>query len=248
MLEKSIKKYLHNINGIVQVGSNTGQEVELFIKYKIKKISLFEPLQDAFERLSSNPKFKNINMYNFALGNKNEEAVINVADKNFGASSSILNPTLHNSLFPEIKFNKKENIVIKKFSSLGITGHNFMVIDTQGYELRVLEGFEEKLHEFSYIYTEISSKSLYEDDVLVTDLDNYLKNKGFTRVKTRWASNKPQGDALYIKSTTLNIFSKIYYIFKSKIQLSKLYIFINFFKDPRKVFYLIKKTIKKYLF
>ena len=65
MLEKSIKKYLHNINGIVQVGSNTGQEVELFIKYKIKKISLFEPLEDAFERLS-NPKFKNINMYNFA--------------------------------------------------------------------------------------------------------------------------------------------------------------------------------------
>ena len=177
MLEKIIKQYRNDIRGIVQVGSNTGQEVELFIKYNIKKISLFEPLKDAFERLASNPKFKNINLYNFALGNSNEEAKLNVADKNFGASSSILNPTLHNSLFPEIKFNQKEDILIKKFSSLGISGHNFMVIDTQGYELRVLEGFEEKLNDFTYIYTEISRKSLYENDVLVSDLDNFLKKK-----------------------------------------------------------------------
>ena len=78
-----------------------------------------------------------------------------------------------------------------------------MVIDTQGYELRVLEGFEEKLNEFSYIYTEISSKSLYEDDVLVTDLDNYLKTRGLQELKRdgRATSRK----RLYIKSTTLNI-------------------------------------------
>lgn len=246
MLEKSVKRYLKEIKGIAQVGANTGQEVETFLKYGIKKISLFEPLPSAFKELSVYKKFDNVKMYNLALGNKNEETEIYVADKNSGASSSILKPTLHNELFPEIQFNKKEKIIIKKFSSLNITGHNFLVMDTQGYELKVLEGFENKIHEFDFIYSEVSRKSIYEDDVLIKELDNFLKKVNFLRVATKWASNKPQGDALYIKFSRLNYFLRIYYTFKSKFQVSNFYYFINFFHDPKKVIYIFKQIIKKF--
>jgi len=52
---------------------------------------------------------------------------------------------------------------------------------------------------------------MYEDSVLKNQLDRYLKNFGFIRVSTRWASSKiPWGETFYIKKQTLILTEKYY--------------------------------------
>ena len=82
---------------------------------------LFEPLQEVFLRLEN--KFleqKNIYLYNFALGNKNTEMVMNVSSTNNSSSSSLLDPDLHTKLFPEVEFDKKEKVIVRKLSLIHI--------------------------------------------------------------------------------------------------------------------------------
>ena len=47
--------------------------------------------------------------------------------------------------------------------------------------------------------TEVNREELYENCCLVEDLDSYLKNYGFSRVKTFWGGGT-WGDAFYAKN------------------------------------------------
>ena len=72
MIEKVLYKNRHKINGFIQVGANIGQELHILNKYS-KNIYLFEPLKDAIEILERKVVGnKNIKLYKFALGQKNE--------------------------------------------------------------------------------------------------------------------------------------------------------------------------------
>ena len=91
-------------------------------------------------------------------------------------------------------------------------------------------------------------EELYENSVLIQELDKELNKLGFIRTNTKLASNKPQGDALYKKSRFFSNNQIKYYKTKSKFQLTKIYLFFNFFKDFRKIIYLIKKQIKNTIY
>jgi hypothetical protein len=80
-------------------------------------------------------------------------------------------------------------------------------MDIQGFELEALKGFGKKLEEIEFIYTEVNRDFLYEENVIYTELDSFLKKNGFTRVSTRWDSRVPYGDAFYMRNTYLsNVF------------------------------------------
>ena len=46
---------------------------------------------------------------------------------------------------------------VKKFSSLNIDTVDIAVIDTQGYEVEVVEGFEEKIFDLSFLIIEFAN-------------------------------------------------------------------------------------------
>lgn len=76
-----IDKYLtlKKINGIIQVGANSGQEISIFEKYT-NNIILFEPNNSLYEYLKIN--YNNYLIYNYALGNSDEELKLNIDDFN----------------------------------------------------------------------------------------------------------------------------------------------------------------------
>ena len=245
MLDKSLKSNSKNITGIIQVGANIGQEIPILTKYA-KNIYLFEPLTEAFNTLKENiSKYKNIKIFKFALGEKDEMKKINISNTNFSASSSFLKPSLHLEYFPEIEFDSYEEVQIKRFDSIDSKFvANFLILDVQGFELNVIKGFGENIKNIDFIYTEVSIEELYENSVLIQELDIELNKLGFIRTNTKLASNKPQGDAVYKKSRFFSNTKIKYYKIKSNFQLTKVYLFFNFVKDFRKVIYLIKKQIK----
>jgi hypothetical protein len=81
---------------------------------------------------------------------------------------------------------------------------DYLNIDVQGYELEVLKGIR-NLDEIKYIKTEVNRKELYKNCVLVDDLDRYLAQYNFVRVKTIWWQlTVPWGDAIYINKNLLS--------------------------------------------
>ena len=196
---------------ICYVGANEGQELPEMIKhFPDSKIHCFEPQKKPYNLLIQKfGKEQNLYFYNFALGDMTEESTIFTNTNNLNMSSSILKPKEVLNYHKFLTFEGTESINIKKFSDLNIVNVDFLNIDVQGYELKVLKGFQ-NLSNINFIKTEINRKEYYEDCILVKDLDKYLNNFGFIRIKTLWWKlTEPWGDALYIKKdqiSTLKIF------------------------------------------
>ena len=110
-----LQKYENKINGFIQVGAHVGQQVESFLRIKNKNIYLFEPNTEALEKLKKYENEARIKIFNFGLGNDNTTLQLFISSNKDGVSSSVLRPKLHEKYFPEVKFQKKESIEIKKF-------------------------------------------------------------------------------------------------------------------------------------
>tara|TARA_B100000073_G_C23599993_1_gene520002 strand:- start:150 stop:890 length:741 start_codon:yes stop_codon:yes gene_type:complete len=208
MLNLKILKLKFNleIKNIAHVGVDSGKEVELYRKlFGNSDIHLFEPNNSSFKELHNKySNSKNIHLYNVALGNSNEEKILNTSS-DFPNTSSILEPHLHKVYYPEIIFDDKEVVSLRKFDSLNINNINFMSIDTQGYELEVLKGSEKNLVFMDYLIVEINRKHLYKNSPLEKDIDIYLKQYGFIRAVTSyWGKECVWGDAFYIKKSKIS--------------------------------------------
>ena len=56
------------------------------------------------------------------------------------------------------------------------------IIDTQGYELEVLIGFEDKINNFKFLIVEFSNYEGYIGQVTYTQLNNFLNDANFFMV------------------------------------------------------------------
>ena len=94
---------------------------------------------------------------------------------------------------------------------LNISNIDLINIDTQGYELEVLKGAKNALHQIKYILIEVNKDELYEGCPHVKDLDRFLNKYSFIRTDTLfWSDTFSWGDAFYIKVDYLSN-SKIYF-------------------------------------
>ena len=238
MISIFLDKFKNEINGIIHVGAHLGQEVEEYLKFNANKIYLFEPQIEIFNNLVQKMNnYENVECFNIGLGSKNHSNTLYKSHGNEGKSSSILEPSYHLKVQPDIQFNEREKITVKRFDDLGIDTLNFLTIDVQGYELEVIKGFGDSLNDVEFIFTEINTKDLYSNNALVKDLDKYLKQYNFIRIFTNIDCFKHYGDAFYIKQTNINYKKPLLNFLIKNIVIS------NFYLNLKKVFY-PKKLIK----
>lgn len=198
-LIKLKEKFNLNIKGVLHIGAHFGQEYTTYEKLDIKNIMFFEPLPQTFEKLKSNVGDKAI-LVNTALGNVIGEVEMYVETANQGQSSSVLEPSIHLRQYPHIQFNNKITVPITKLDTFieHKNEYNFINIDVQGYELEVFKGGVDFLNSIDYIMTEVNRDEVYKNCPMITELDDFLKFYGFTRVETTW-DGITWGDAFYIK-------------------------------------------------
>lgn len=174
-----------NIDVVLDVGANIGQYAGYLrhMQYKGAIIS-FEPLNDAFAELQQKVEKDELwKCYNYALGKKNEETFINVSQDS--QSSSILQSTSQlNNAQSSTAYIKKQPIHVKTLDSVfdeltkGFK-NVYLKIDVQGFEKDVLEGAEISLTQIKGIQVEMSFVELYENEMLFTEMFQYLESKGF---------------------------------------------------------------------
>lgn len=213
-LQDLIKKYNFHPKGVVHIGANEGQEAEAYFKTdSINKVMWFEALPLVFEKLKDHikktPRIEH-SAFKVLLSDEDDvEVDFNIAN-NDGQSSSMLEFGTHTKMHPTVKFTDKVKLKTKRFDTfmdsqkgaweeeLWHPDYDFLNVDVQGAELKVLEGMGDYLNQFKWLYLEVNRSELYLGCPMVEELDEYVKPYGFTRVETKW-TGAGWGDGFYIK-------------------------------------------------
>lgn len=197
-LHQLVQKYNVNFKGILHVGAHECEELNDYLRYiPMDKILWVEALPGKVDLCRT--KYPNVLIENAIVSDVVEKVRFNVS--NNGQSSSILDFGLHSTYHPQVHYVtyfEGETQLLKNILPKYDIQYNFLNFDIQGAELKALKGMEEYLPKVDYLYTEVNSDYVYKDCALITELDDYLKQFGLTRVETRWTECK-WGDAFYVR-------------------------------------------------
>lgn len=222
---------------IFDIGACEGEES---IRYKnifpLASILLFEPLPENQELILKNIKGNNVenfSLYPFALSDVNgytkfytssgqpNHAQTNL-DWDFGnKSSSLLAPQSKN--MPDwLNFDKVievETMTLDFFLEKNkITTIDFIHMDVQGAELKVLEGAKENIKKIKTIWLEVSNIEIYKEQPLRDEVEKFMKKNYFQLIKSEFSGDF--GDQFYVNKRYFKTISflknKIQFYFKIK--------------------------------
>jgi hypothetical protein len=109
-----------------------------------------------------------------------------------------LKPKDHLNLFPHITFDNKQQVNVRPLDYFEIVDSNVLVLDTQGYELKCLQGATKTLQSIKYVFSEYNTNQMYENCPSLDDLNNFLIGQGFT-LKEQYITDGCWGDAFWSK-------------------------------------------------
>ena len=196
------KKNLKNINIFFDIGAHEGESIEIFSKnFNIKKIYSFEPSPINFLKLknkvnSFSKKFKDLEIYieNFGLGREKKKICFKQLNE---SSSSTINQINKNSRYFKKKKFFLNKLHVKNFyknidvqivrldeylNNNSIEHINFMKIDTEGYELDVLQGLGTKIYNVKYIMFEHHYHDMLVKTYKFSDINELLIKNNFIKI------------------------------------------------------------------
>lgn len=202
-LREDPDRFLKKVKGIIHVGANTGQEMQLYAKYKLPVVWI-EPIPEVFDTLNENLKsVKNqIALKGLVTDIDDKDYEFHIAN-NYGASSSILELNLHTDIWPDIKYDKSISLKSKTLASLldinnvSLGKYDTLIMDTQGSELLVLKGAIPILDKFTYVKTEVSDFESYKGCCQLKDIDSFLKGYGFKEYYRHKFIEHPNGGSYF---------------------------------------------------
>lgn len=202
---------VQKLNSLVHIGGHLGQEVDFYKSLNLNKVIYFEPINEFADSIENKIRdLPNFVLHRCALGNKNSTELIYIADKgkfDDSGSTSLKEPRISN-----ITFSTSRNIEVKKYSSFEYSKIDIAVLDTQGYELEVLQGFEDKINSFKFFIVEFSNYEGYKNQTIYKNLNKFLISNGFSFVTQDKIVNKvfpnsssgSYGDALYVNNNLID--------------------------------------------
>jgi FkbM family methyltransferase len=173
-----------DVTTVVDVGANEGQFV-----HEIRRdgwagpVVSIEPLPAAYSALTDKASRDHLwTTINVAAGAARGVATLNIAD-NQVSSSLLAMDERHHAAAPGSRFIESIDVVVETIDSLAaehhFAGRFYLKIDTQGYELEVLEGAALTINACAAIEVELSLEQLYEGQTLMPEIVRWLLDHGF---------------------------------------------------------------------
>ena len=194
------KKKLINFNCIFDIGAHKGETIKFFLKnFEFEKIYSFEPIPETFELLKKNInlldnfKKKKIVLENSAVGSA--ETKISIKQMVESSSSTIRDINQNSKYFNKKKkllYSSKEDffkkidvnqITLNKYTKINsIEKIDFLKIDTEGYELDVLIGLENKIEKVRFILFEHHYHDMIKKNYTFSDINYFLLKNNFIQI------------------------------------------------------------------
>lgn len=198
LIDSLLEEY--QISVLLDVGANEGQflgKLAHHCRHHFETSYSFEPLQDAYSKLSASAtrftNAKTVEALNIALGDETGQASINVTPNS--VSSSLLPPApdyvghYKSGSNTEIR---RINVQVHRFDEIysqlqpplrlgkGSNGDRcFLKLDVQGFERHVLDGFGSCLDHVPMVLLECSLIESYQGRPLIGDMLEYMSERGF---------------------------------------------------------------------
>jgi FkbM family methyltransferase len=163
-------KIKDTIRTVFDIGCRSDSEFTMFEG----ETHYFDPVSEFIENLSKQPTKNSVSYYNnFGLGNETKELYYYPRYQSFyDRVNSCRVSDDSNKITLQIK-QAKDYIIEKNIKSI-----DFIKIDTEGYELNVLQGFEDTLQCVKIIQFEYGGTFL-DNNTKLMDVIHYLVDKGF---------------------------------------------------------------------
>lgn len=120
-------------------------------------------------------------------------------------SSSLLEPTAQRAIYPFFDYSKTLAMATTTLDALlAREGYapgrfDFLNLDVEGGELRVLRGAEATLKGVRWVFTEVNHVERFAGGAVLPAMDDHLGERGFLRVALRDFPDGTWGDALYAR-------------------------------------------------
>jgi FkbM family methyltransferase len=201
-IKNFLKKKRKKFNILFDIGAHHGESIIFFLKnFKVNRIYSFEPSPDNFKILAKKSfllKKKYINskiiIENVALSNVSGT---NILKQFLDSSSSTLNKINSSSLYykrkNKILYSKNDKNFFKKINVKVTTLQNylktkkinridFLKIDTEGYEYKVILGLKKYISKVSLILFEHHYDNMIIKDYNFSKINNYLIKNNFRKI------------------------------------------------------------------
>ena len=182
---------------IIDVGAHLGETINIFKKnLNVKKIYSFEASPLNFQKLEKKflkNNLSNVEIYNYALGDKKSNNFINQTMESSSSTINNLNPK-SKYFFKKLKIlNIKDKDFSKKIPIKIITLDSFisekkidkidlLKIDTEGYEFNILKGLFKNHYKIKLIYFEHHYDDMIIKNYKFRDINELLQKYGFKKI------------------------------------------------------------------
>lgn len=175
------------IDTVIDIGANLGQTHDNLRRWGFKgQIISVEPLPSLQENLQEKAAKDSLwtVLPPLALGESNKNIEINVSESSDMSSILETSDELIKAL-PKAKKVEQATIPMKTldtlYEELQLEGKNvFIKMDTQGYEMNILQHGVDALKKAKGLRIEMSLFEIYKGEALMTDVMVFLKDKGYS--------------------------------------------------------------------
>jgi len=189
---------------VIHVGAHIGQELSMYKDIGITSGVFIEADPTIYKRLEESLAHETNWKAVEALVSDTQDVDVDFwVSSNDKMSSSLLEPGLHLTEHPDVKFDSEPiKIKTKTLDSLKLGKFDLVVMDVQGAELKVLSGGIETFKDADALWLEVALGGLYKNDCSINDLTKFLDQYDFYPVyvvigSTMW------GDALFVKKQSI---------------------------------------------
>src|ERR1700687_4075622 len=178
----------HKLHGVIHVGMNDGEEITWYWHVGRLPVLGFEPIKSAFQATQENyaPEIASgkVVLVNMALGNESRPMVMYVPfvgdiRESKGATGLRDIRSLYSTELEEVWCSRFDDWVGD--NDWALAQYDTLVIDVQGMELQVLQGFGKYIYHMKYLMIECSETPWWEGEASGYEISDWLYKRGFTR-------------------------------------------------------------------
>lgn len=172
-------KYINTFTRDKDIALDIGANIGIYTRYLAKnfnRVESFEPIQQAYKYIES-LDLKNVKLHKVALSNKQGKNFINVPVKS--GVSRLGNSSIENLTDKKYQDIQKSPIKTELLDYYNYQKIDFIKIDVEGHELKVLEGGKKTIKRLKpLLLIEIEQRHL-PSHLSINDVFNYIKDMGY---------------------------------------------------------------------